>query len=376
MIKKRLAEIETRKQELIQELNGEVTEERLKEIEAEQKELEQEEKHLRTKLNVRNRLTEVKEDGEAVPNQIEERAREFLKKRATTISSGTIATPTSTQNEVNHTLESGNSILNMVLVEDCHGMGSELVPYEKPGLEADTSAEGSKHDSNFITDYAEIKPATVTVYTEVSREVSKLSPARYLETVQRAALGALRKKIGKMIVKSDKDESTVFFGINKAKACELTQEIEKIDENTLRNIILGYGGDEDVQGAAVLILTKEDLQAFGAVRGEKEKKAVYEIIPDEQNPNGGIIKDGGLSCRYSLNSALTALSKAGSGDDVMYYGKPKCYKVDIFSDYEITVSTEAALKDRMIAVLGEVMVGGNVTTYNGFTKIRKKSEAV
>ena len=29
----------------------------------------------------------------------------------------------------------------------------------------------------------------------------------------------------------------------------------------------------------------------------------------------------------------------------------------------------------MIAVLGEVMVGGNVTTYNGFLKIRKKGTA-
>lgn len=374
---KRLQEIEARKKELLTELEDEVTEERMAQIEAEQTALAQEEKTLRKKLNIRERLgsrTESPEDGNT--DSAETRARQFVETRSTTISSGMIAVPSSAQNEVNPTLESGRSILDLVHVADCNGMGSNIIPYEKPGMEAGTSKEGESNSSDFVTDYAEIKPVTVTVYTEVSRETRKLTPVKYLEAVQRAAVSALRKKVAALVVSSDAEENTVFFGINKAKACkDSIKEIDSVGATTLRDIILSYGGDEDVAGAAVLLLTKEDLQAFGAIRGEKEKKPVYEIIPDTANPNCGVIKDGGLSCRYSLNSRLTAFSKATAGSDVMYYGKPMAYELDIFSDYTLTVSEEAALKSRMIAVLGEVMVGGNVTTYNGFLKIRKKGTA-
>lgn len=371
---KRLQEIEARKKELLTELEGDVTEERMAQIEAEQAALAQEEKTLRKKLDIRERLGSRTESPEAGnTDSVETRARQFVETRSTTISSGMIAVPSNAQNEVNPTLESGRSILDLVHVADCNGMGSNIIPYEKPGMEAGTSKEGESNSSDFVTDYAEIKPVTVTVYTEVSRETRKLTPVKYLEAVQRAAVAALRKKVAALVVSSDAEENTVFFGINKAKACkDSIKEIDSIGATTLRDIILSYGGDEDVAGAAVLLLTKEDLQAFGAIRGEKEKKPVYEIIPDTVNPNCGVIKDGGLSCRYSLNSRLTAFSKATAGSDVMYYGKPMAYELDIFSDYTLTVSEEAALKSRMIAVLGEVMVGGNVTTYNGFLKIRKK----
>ena len=371
---KRLQEIEARKKELLTELEGDVTEERMAQIEAEQTALAQEEATLRKKLDIRERLGNRTESPKADDDDsAETRARQFVETRSTTISSGKIAIPSNTQNDVNPTLDSGRSILDMVRVEDCAGMGSNIVPYEKPGMEADISKEGESKSSDFYTDYAEIKPVTVTVYTEVSRETKKLTPVKYMEAVQRAATAALRKKVAALIVSSDAEENTVFFGINKAKACiDSVKEIDSIGATTLRDIILSYGGDEDVAGAAVLLLTKEDLQAFGAIRGEKEKKPVYEIIPDTANPNSGDIKDGGLSCRYSLTSRLTALNKATDGSDVMYYGKPLTYELDIFSDYTLTVSEEAALKNRMIAVLGEVMVGGNVTTYNGFLKIRKK----
>lgn len=375
-MKKRLQEIEARKRELLAELEGEVTEERMAQIETEQRELEAEEANLRKRLDIQGRLGSRTEKPEGNSDSTEMRANRFVETRSTTISSGSIAIPSHTQNEVNPTLNSGRSILDLVHVEDCIGMGSNIIPYEKPGMAADISKEGESHTSDFATDYAEIKPVTVTVYTEVSRETRKLTPVKYMQAVEKAALSALRKKVGALIVSSDAGENTVFFGINKAKACaDSVKEIDSIGATTLRDIILSYGGDEDVNGAAVLLLTKEDLQAFGAIRGEKEKKPVYEIIPDAQNPNGGVIKDGGLSCRYSLNARLTALSKAGAGADVMYYGKPLSYEVDIFSDYTITVSEEAALKNRMIAVLGEVMVGGNVTTYNGFLKIRKTGDA-
>jgi len=372
---KRLMEIQARKAELVKELEGEITQERLAEIETEQRELAAEEEMIRKKLDVSGRLGNKEDHSSGAPTGEEERAAKFTESRALTIASGKIAVPKSTENEVQESLVSGNGMLNLVDVQDCTGMGGNLIPYEIPGMAAGTDTEGTSTTGEFQTDYAEIAPVTVDVYTEVSRETKKLSPVKYMQAVERAALKALKKKINALIVTSDNAESPKFFGINKAKAVKAVKEITAIDATTLRDIILSYGGDDDVEGAAVLLLSKEDLQAFGAVRGTNEKKAVYEITPDEANPNTGIIKDGGLSCRYSLNSALTPLSKASAGADVMYYGKPLAYEVDIFSDYEITVSEEAALKSRMIAVLGEVMVGGNVKVYNGFTKVQKKANA-
>lgn len=366
---KRLQQIEARKAELIAELDGEVSEERLAEIETEQRELEQEEMQIRKKLDIRGRLGNMEDQIADREESAEERsARVFVESRATTIASGDIAVPTNTQNDVNPMM-GGGSILDMVNVQDCQGMGKNLIPYEKPGMNADESEEGSSHESDFETDYAEIDSVTVTVYTEVSRETMKLTPVKYMQAVQRAALKALRKKLAHLIVTGSSDGK--FVGIKAAEACKTTVPIKVIDATTLRNIILSYGSDEDVEGAAVLLLTKEDLQAFGAIRGTNEKKPVYEIIPDESNPNAGIIKDGGLSCRYSLNNALKALDKAAEEDDVMYYGKPRAFEVDIFSDYQITVSEDAALKRRMIAVLGEVMAGGNVTVYDGFIRVKK-----
>ena len=370
---KRLLEIMARKAELVKELEGEVTSERLAEIETEQRELADEEAQLRKKLEIRGRLGEPEEHGSGAPTEIEERAKKFAETRALTIASGNIAMPTSTENDIQASLVSGNGILNLVDVVDCHGMGGNIIPYEIPGMAAGVDAEGSSTTSDYQTAYATIAPVTVDVYTEISRETKKLSPVKYMQAVQTAAVKALRKKISTMIAVSDNTDSPKFYGINKAEAVNEVKEINAIDATTLREIILSYGSDDDVEGAAVLMLTKADLQAFGAVRGTNEKKAVYEITPDVSNPNTGIIKDGGLSCRYSLNSSLKSLAAASAGDDIMYYGKPRAYEVDIFSDYQITVSEDAALKNRMIAVLGEVMVGGNVKVYNGFIKIKKKT---
>lgn len=102
---------------------------------------------------------------------------------------------------------------------------------------------------------------------------------------------------------------------------------------------------------------------------------MYEITPDSANPNTGIIKDGGLSVRYCLNSNLTDLATQTAGKYSMLYGVPTCYELGLFSDYTVRVSEDAAFKTRMLAVLGEVMIGGNVTVANGFIRVKKKATA-
>lgn len=55
------------------------------------------------------------------------------------------------------------------------------------------------------------------------------------------------------------------------------------------------------------------------------------------------------------------------------YGNPLGYELGVFSDYTVIVDESAALKRRMIAILGEVMMGGNVTVYDGFVRVKKKA---
>ena len=138
-----------------------------------------------------------------------------------------------------------------------------------------------------------------------------------------------------------------------------------IGADTLRKIVLAYGGDEGV-GSGVLFLNKADLIAFGDIRGTNEKKAVYEITPDGSNPNTGVIRDGGL------NSGLTACAGTAQGSAAtvtMLYGDPQCLELDLFSDYEIKVSEDFAFTSLMDTIRGDVELGADVVAKNGFVAL-------
>ena len=82
---KRLMEIMARKAELVKELEGELTVERIAEIEKEQRELADEEAQIRKKMDIRSRLGNVEEHGSGAPTELEERAARFAESRALTI---------------------------------------------------------------------------------------------------------------------------------------------------------------------------------------------------------------------------------------------------------------------------------------------------
>ena len=187
--------------------------------------------------------------------------------------------------------------------------------------------------------------------------------------MEAAARTALRKKVAGKIFGTGVDSK--FTSIFKAEACVTDVEISAIDATTLRKIAMSYGGDEAIPGNAVLYLHKDDVIAFGDVRGTNEKKAVYEITPDTNNPNTGIIKDGGLSVKYCISSKLTSIAKQSGGGYSMAYGNPKAFELALFSDYTVTVDESVARKRGMVAVFGEAMIGGNVTVYDGFVRVKK-----
>lgn len=270
-----------------------------------------------------------------------------LEARATLISGGKIATPTEV-GDMRDAFTQVSSIVDMVHVEDCTGMGAYEVPYEISSATATKHTEGEEvAESDPEMDFVTIAPETAAVVSYASRKIRKLTPVKYEDRVRRSALTALRKYAANFIV-------------SKIKASTLTvkKTIAAIDEKTVRDIALAYGGEEGIEGHAVLVLNKATLIKLGDVRGTNEKQAVYKITADTSNPNTGIIEEGGLVVKYCLNSKLA--------NDELIYGNMKCFELALFGDYEIVVAEETKITKLLLTIVGDVDLGGDVVVKDGF----------
>ena len=279
--------------------------------------------------------------------------------RAVMMSSGNLIKPKKNQTEIEEIPGAKvSSIIDLVHVEDCTGMSSYEVPYVNtdPG-EAGEQTEGQAGTVSELADYkyVTIQPTNVLVLGQITKQAKKQTNVQYASKVQRNALLALRKKGADIVTK-------------KLKASSLVKEVEgtKIDAGTLRKLALNYGDDESVLGNAYLFLNKKDLIALGDVRGTNEKKAIYEITPNADNPNTGVIKEGGLSVRYVINSKLDAASEQGKTGRTMFYGAPSSIHVGLFSDYEVKVSEDFAFDKLMDTIRGDVEMGADVCAKHSF----------
>lgn len=297
----------------------------------------------------------------AQPSAEERAANEFRSTRSMTIdaeqsralliSSGTLAQPTKVDGINDIPGAKVSSIIDMVKVVNCVGMGTHRVAY----VDADAAAAANQTEGEAAATatlgsfkFVDIKPESVAVLDYISKQAKKQTNLQYAAKVREQALIALRKKAAQIV-------TAALVG------SDLVQAVPgaAIDDKTLRAIALRYGGDESTIGGAVLFLNKKDLLAFGDVRGTNEKRAVYEITPDA-NGNTGLIRDGGLTVRYCINSNVT--------EGTLLYGNPQSLELALFSDYEIRVSEDFAFDKLMDAIRGDVEMGSDVIVKNGFIK--------
>nr|DAE49353.1 MAG TPA: major capsid protein [Caudoviricetes sp.] len=324
--------------------------------------------------------TSVDIGGNTDAENFEERAKKFASTKRTSIattqlraalvSSGKLATPTAVSG-INDTVGAKHSsIIDLVKIVDCGGMGSNKVAYID--TDADAAAEhteGSAATAKEATfGYVEITPKTLATYAQISEQAKNQTPLQYEAKVQEQALISLRKAAVKLVISKLKAST-----LNKAVDASVSSAKKGIlDENTLTDFLLEYGGDESVVGEAVLFLNKKDLRAIGKIRGTQDKKKVYEIVPDGSNPNVGIIKDGGLSVKYCICSELAACVDTVQGSaaiSTMFYGNPQCLELDLFTDYQVKVSEEFAFTSLMDTILGSVSLGADVVAKNGFVSL-------
>lgn len=301
--------------------------------------------------------------------------------KAVTLATGTLAQPTGAGSTIRDALGYGvGAIIDQVYVQDLTGMAAYLEPYvisepDAQGAKVSTAAGTARTASADPTfGAAKISPYELTTTSYVDRNIARLTPANYYAKVFNMAMKAMRRDTVKMIFNGDGQATNDMFGIKTAKNVAganifATLNVSAVNEDLLTELMFAYGGDEELGGNCRLYLNKKDLQAIGKIRGTNEKRRLYDIVPDAANPNIGTIREGGTIVPYSISKQLTALSESTAGAaaiPTMVYGDPRNYELGLFGDYTVRVDESIKGVERMLTILGDAMVGGNLIVDKGF----------
>lgn len=292
-----------------------------------------------------------------------------------TLSTTQTALPTHTANTVNPLFNDVSSLVDRVNQVPLPGGETYQRGYVASygGDAAATNENANYHDMEPVFDYAEIKKEKLTAYTEEPEEMIKLPNADYDSVVESSVVRAIRRKMSKQILLGT-GASGGFKGIfYDAKSGSNVSVIDPatdiaitaIDDGTLDEIIYSYGGDEEVEDIAVLILNKKDLKAFAKLR-DKQGRKVYTVV---NRGNTGTI-DG---VPFIINSGCGDLASASADDYLMAYGPMSNYELAIFSDIDARKSTDYKFKQGQVAYRADIFAGGAVVAKNGFLRVKKGS---
>lgn len=219
--------------------------------------------------------------------------------------------------------------------------------------------------------YVDINRTKVTAYAELTEELEKLPNVAYADEVFRNIRTSMRKLLTQeILVGAGGTNQLIGIFSDKATAIDASTDLplSQITDTTLDEILFHYGGDEEVEDPAVLILNKMDLLAFAKVRTSTKQK-FYDI---RLNGNGGTIS----GVPFIINSACKPLSVANgaaAGDYCMAYGNLSNYQLVEFSPMSIKRSDDYKFPQGMTAFRGVAFFGGNVVKKNGFLRITKAS---
>ena len=373
--------LEKRKQEIkvrLNEIKGltgvEATLEVLEDLEKEVDELKEEEETIDRKLAIQRKAVinpiQIERTEQVNKEELEKRGKALKEARVIQVSSEEILLPEHTApNIAAYPFAQVSSLVDRVKVVNLNGGETYKKSFIKGNGIAGLTGEGqpySETEPDF--GYLTITKVKVTAYTEITEELEKLPSLPYQAEVIKNINIALKKKISEQILKGPGTSNT-FTGIFSDQAVALADstplEISAITDSTLDDIVFAYGGDEEIEGGAYLILNKNDLRAFAGLRTPEGRK-VHTIDYINSTIDG---------IPYIINSHCKALtdSKTNEGDYVMAYGGLHNYEVPIFSPVEIGKSTDYKFKDGIISYKASVFTGGNVVGYNGFLRIKKKA---
>ena len=301
--------------------------------------------------------------------------------KSVTLATGTLAQPTGAGTDIRDALGYGvGAIIDQVYVQDLNGMSAYLEPYvisepDAKGAKVTTAAGTARAASDDPQlGVAKIAPYELTTTSYVDRNISRLTPANYYAKIFAMAMKSMRRSTVGMIFNGDGQSTNDMFGVKTAKNMAgspiyASLDVEEVGPDLLTELMFAYGGDEELGGNCRLYLNKKDLLALGKLRGTNEKWRLFDIVPDAANPNTGTIREGGTIVPYSISSKLTALSaseKGSSAIQTMVYGDPMNYELGLFGPYTVRVDESVKAVERMLTILGDAMVGGNLIVDKGF----------
>ena len=199
---------------------------------------------------------------------LEQRGADLKAKRAITVESSDLVLPKHTGTVLNDTFTPVSTLVDRVGTENLPGGESYEEAYVKSYGTGGITGEGDDYtDTEPEFGYAPINKIKVTAYAEISEEVKKLPNIDYARKVQEACRIALKKKLSQQIIAGTGTKEMVGItaspvAVDSAKDVEITE----IGLDTLNEAVFGYGGDEDVETQAVVILNKKTLKALSEVR--------------------------------------------------------------------------------------------------------------
>ena len=294
--------------------------------------------------------------------------------RNITLASGPITQPTGSGTEIHDNI-GACSVLDLVTVQDMTGLSMWEEPYaisdptpQVQTVAANTGSARTASDPTFGV--SQVKPYEVTTTSYVDRNIARLSPAQYAQKIETMALRALRNKISALCLLGDAESTHVMYGMangtNKAGASIVAASAASaIDVDLLQTLYFEYGDDLTIGANARAFMSKKVLAIIGKLRGTNEKKRLFDVTPTAGDANQGMISDGGIFLPYSLNGGLSS----GSTETIIY-GDPANYLLGLFGDYTVRLDESYKAGERLLTVLGDAMVGGNVVVDKGFVVAR------
>lgn len=227
---------------------------------------------------------------------------------------------------------------------------------------------GEYHEVGLGWDTVSVKKTKITAYSEITKELEKTPIANYADAVEANITTSLRKKLAREIVVGDGAEGH-FVGImsDKVKANTVSDyNLGAINENTLDELILNYGGEEDIESTMAILLNKLTLLEFSRVRGS-DKRKVYNINYANNTIDG---------IRFFTTSNVKSFDSASTGDAVLAYGDFNKYRVAVFSGIETARSEHYKFRQAITAFRGDVFMGGNIMAYKAFIRVFKAASSV
>jgi HK97 family phage major capsid protein len=370
----RRKEIESRLKEIRSLVDTEADLEKLEALDTETTTLQEERASIDKKMAIASK-TEFKpiqvDNRQMVDKEkLETRGQSLKESRVIQVSSTEILLPDHTSTNLAPVpFAQVSSLVDRVNVINLNGGETYKKSFVKSNGIAGTTAEGQAYsETEPAFGYLTISKVKITAYTEITEELEKLPSIPYQAEVLRNINISLKKKISEQILRGAGTTNT-FTGIFSEAAVALADkpalEVEAITDSTLDDIVFAYGGDEEVEGGAVLILNKNDLRAFAGLKTQEGRK-VHSIDYVNKTIDG---------IPYIINSYCKAISDSNTvaGEYGIAYGALKNYEVPVFSPVEIGKSTDYKFKDGIISYKASVFTGGNVVGYNGFLRIKKKA---